>query len=159
MGFNWLNQIERKEVCYSKRLKDWVSKYNCLPYEEINDVCLKQPASYYKGMQAGRLRSNNLLRHALIFRANNNILVLELSLAAVDINRVSTVPVRVWVSHLSLKINQTDSAKKYFTTQIIFFSGISLRNFLSSLLRSSKLIHLPVLSWETCRCDSTKKWT
>lgn len=67
-------------------LKGKISKYIFLLYEEINEVDLKTTLVIIGNHASRWAKSNNLL-------ANNNILVLELSLAA--INRVFSIPVRV----------------------------------------------------------------
>lgn len=46
--------------------------YSCIPYEDIK--LLNQPLSFIESMQAGRLRSSNLLKNALLLSANKNIL-------------------------------------------------------------------------------------
>lgn len=77
--------MDSKDLFQLNWLKGKISKYIFLLYEEINEVDLKtlviigNHASWWA-------KSNNL-------HANNNILVLELSLAA--INRVFSIPVRV----------------------------------------------------------------
>lgn len=86
MCFNWLNQVDSKDLFQLNWLKGKISKYIFLLYEEINEVDLKTTLVIIGNHASWWAKSNNPL-------ANNNILVLELSLAA--INRVFSIPVRV----------------------------------------------------------------
>lgn len=86
MCFNWLNQVDSKDLFQLNWLKGKISKYIFLLYEEINEVDLKTTLVIIGNHASWWAKSNNLL-------ANNNILVLELSLAV--INRVFSIPVRV----------------------------------------------------------------
>lgn len=78
--------MESSDLFQLNWLKGKVSKYIFLLYVEINEVDLKTTLVIIGKQGSWWAKSNNLL-------ANNNILVMELSLAA--INRVFSVPVRV----------------------------------------------------------------
>lgn len=133
-----------------------------LPCEKINDLTLKQPLSYYEGMRAGKPRSSNLLRHALFFNANNNILVLDWVWLWWTLTEFFSVPVWVCVSHSSSKTSKLILPTKYFAQRHIPFRNSAMKLcFLSSqhLWLNILEVLLHILSWETCSTDLTGSWT